>query len=198
MDIQKVVRESDLGDDRFFQKAEAFRMPGTMVWCNLHQSAVGGNKKPFYAGGHFGYAESIAEAKAMALQWEDGHQVAIESIIAICEEYGYYLPYKKALKLYVEYDGVFNISSVAHAETELLVPLRKILQTRLYRDVWYTHSRTLKFYSRERQEANDQAYYWSGILNRMTMGSALGTFVERLPQLRGYDFSTDNPLMAES
>ncbi len=198
MDVKKVVRESDLRDDRFFQKAEAFRMPRTMVWCNLHQSAVGGNKKPFYAGGHSGYAESIAEAKAMALQWKDGHQVAIDQIIETCKQYGYYLSDNYALKLYVKHNGVFSTSSVAHVETELLIPLRKILQTRLYRDIWYAHSKTLKRGSEERQEATDQHYYWSGVLGRMTAGSALGTFVENLTRLRGYNFSTDNPLMAES
>lgn len=197
MNVYKVVRESDLGPSYLNEKAAAFREPGTLVWGNLYQPILASSKKPFHVGGHFAYAESISDAIEMAKEWDDRHEKSIRRFMAFCAQYGRYLSYKKAKSEYMKHDGILTDREWTFNA------LSRVLRAMLHQEIWYQYSKTLRIGSEERYEAGEETYSWQGVVGRMTFGHvynvprSLATFVEKLPLLKGYDFSPDNPLFEE-
>ena len=199
MKIKKIVRQSDLGDERYDEKACAYRTPGTLVWGNDYDVSP---RKPFWCGGNFDHASSLAEAMKMAEAWEDQHEAAIEQLIAECAKYGFYLSRRKALEEYARHDGAFRVTHPAHLEN-VLSPMRRVLATKLWEEIWYQISKTESRGSDDQRDAQEQGYSWGGAAARMVFGHVQGvsgklaSFLVKLPLLEGYDFSENNPLFTE-
>ncbi len=201
MKVTKVVRRSDIGPD-YDNRNRAYRTPGVLVFDNKMIRIFEDSKPPYFAGGYFGYAASIAEAIGMVRDKDDRHERAIRALMQLAAEYGYFLSYRKALKEYAEYTGVFRWIHPTDLERDLKT-VRRVLRAMLHREVWFQHEKELPKGSEERHWAGEYSYSWSGVIASMTFGYVVGVdrrvagFLEKLPRLREYDFSVDNPLFEE-